>query len=240
MVTNNFAFHAKQAGVQRGESADSEHNSDSGATEDEGGPQQPPPHEAGSREGAGESGGSGSERQGRAPRPESLPAQPSKLGGRAAPGEGSLDPATVAEMARRRRERFGTPGGAKSGCAGALRKAASGLAPKAPGEAPGGSKQGPVPRLSGLEALARSHSSLAELVESDLFLPETPRRGGGGAAASKTGTPTLGSARSSGGGGAGVKAEAAEGGAAGFAEVGCLAVALSSACPPHALHTMQL
>lgn len=231
----------QQVGVQRGESADSEHtNSDSAPDPmEEDGRQQTQTRQqqqpGGSCEGAGESGGSGSERAGghqnRTPRTETLPAMPSKLSRAGAADaqqqQGSnLDPAVVAEMARRRRERFGTAaeqrsGGAKTGPA-ALRKAP--LASKASaGAEPGARQQQAVLRLSGLEALARSRSSLAELVESDLFLPETPRRDkGGNAAASKTctpaATPTLGNTARGAAGGA-VKAEAAEGAAPGFQQV---------------------
>ncbi|BDA50358.1 hypothetical protein COCOBI_16-0340 [Coccomyxa sp. Obi] len=159
---------AAAAGRRRGDSADSEHNSISG-----GSGQNAPPggaesvkvkHEVGS-EGAGESGGLEQQQQ-RQPAPDQGLA-------------GQLDAHTIAEMARKRRERFGTsePAAAQKAAPKPLRRAPSGLAP--PKVATSSAAQP--------ECIARSRSSLAALVESDLF-PDTPRRG---TAASKTATPAV-------------------------------------------------
>ncbi len=156
---------AAAAGQRRGDSADSEHNSISGGSGQHAGQgdmeMEKPKHEAGS-EGAGES--------------EHL-----RPAGAVAPHDenaaGQLDARTIAEMARKRRERFGTSGEPAAAHKKPLRRAPSCASPQ---KLTASSSQQ-------MEVVARSRSCLAALVESDLF-PDTPRRGG---AASKTATPAV-------------------------------------------------
>lgn len=171
---NGTEVAAAVAGRRRGDSADSEHNSISG-----GSGQNAPPggadsvkvkQEAGS-EGAGESGGLEQQQQ-----------HHQQQQRQAAPDQsmaGQLDAQTIAEMARKRRERFGTsePAAAPKSAPKPLRRAPSGLAPPRVATSSGAQP----------ECSARSRSTLAALVESDLF-PDTPRRG---TAASKTATPAV-------------------------------------------------
>ena len=162
---------AAAAGQRRGDSADSEHNSISGGSgqnllQDD--MELGKVKQEASSEGAGESGGSEQQRPGSAAPDQDV--------------AGKLDARTIAEMARKRRERFGTscePATTHKPAPKPLRRAPSGVAlPQKLGSSLSGAQ---------LEVVARSRSSLAALVESDLF-PDTPRRG---AAASKTATPAV-------------------------------------------------
>lgn len=152
----------------RGDSADSEHNSASGGSPDR--PLEPAKvKEEVSSEGAGESGCADHQQQ-------------RQNGALDQDIANKLDARTIAEMARKRRERFGTcesapSAGHKMGQK-QLRRAASGAVSVKLQKMGSGA----VPRL---DLTARSRSGLAELVESDMF-PDTLRRG---PAASKTSTP---------------------------------------------------
>ena len=129
-------------------------------------------------EGAGES---GLEQQGQQQSVVSLASKLSRAGSVAQPvkdGPSQLDAHTVAEMARKRREKFGTSQTQKQrDKAAAVAAAAAKLRSTLSGNVKGQKLR--VPKLD-----LGARPSVAELVESDLF-PDTPRR----CSSSKTATP---------------------------------------------------
>jgi hypothetical protein len=119
-----------------------------------------------------------------------MPSKLSRAGSVAGPGKdapGQLDARTVAEMARRRREKFGTSAaiqkrsGDKSAAVVKLRSQPSGCLPQ--------QQKGQTFRMPRLDPAG---PNLAELVESDLF-PDTPRRCTSSKTVTPAATPTLAS-----------------------------------------------